>query len=160
VTSRIGLGYDIHRLVPGRPLVLGGIQIPSEVGLEGHSDADVILHALMDALLGAAGLGDIGQHFPPGDDRFRGISSLTLLEQVRDLLDLAGFRLVNADIVVVAERPRIAPHSGAMRQCIADVLGTDSGTISIKATTNEGVGAEGRSEAISAQAVALLERTI
>lgn len=153
---RVGLGYDIHRLSPGRALVLGGVPIPSPLGLEGHSDADVVLHALMDALLGAAALGDIGQHFPPGDERFRGVSSLQLLSSVRDLVSGAGFRLVNADVVLVAERPRIAPYVARMRDQIARALEVDIGAISLKATTNEGVGPEGRGEAMSAQAVALL----
>jgi 2-C-methyl-D-erythritol 2,4-cyclodiphosphate synthase len=154
---RVGLGYDIHRLVPGRPLVLGGVTILSPLGLEGHSDADVVIHALMDAILGAAGLGDIGQHFPPSEEQFRGISSLLLLARVRQLLHEAGFRLVNADVVVVVEQPRIAPHALEMRRRMAEVLDVEQGAISVKATTNEGVGAEGRKEAISAQAVAAIE---
>lgn len=153
---RVGLGYDIHRLSPGRALVLGGVPIPSPLGLEGHSDADVVLHALMDALLGAAALGDIGHHFPTGDERFRGVSSLQLLSSVRELVSRAGFRLVNADVVLVAERPRIAPYVARMRDQIARALEVDIGSISLKATTNEGVGPEGRGEAMSAQAVALL----
>jgi 2-C-methyl-D-erythritol 2,4-cyclodiphosphate synthase len=154
---RVGLGYDIHRLALGRKLVLGGLPIPSKLGLEGHSDADVLLHALMDALLGAAGLGDIGIHFPPSDDRYRNISSLFLLQQVRLLVDQHGFRLVNADLVVVAEEPRLAPYVEEMRRRIGDALQVEPTRISIKATTNEGVGAEGRREAISARAVALIE---
>lgn len=154
---RVGLGYDIHRLVPGRPLVLGGVQISSPLGLEGHSDADVLLHALMDALLGAAALGDIGHHFPPSEERFRNISSLTLLVQVANLVRGAGFTLINADVVVVAEQPRIAPYAGEMRMRIAGALCVDLNAISVKATTNEGVGPEGRREAISARAVALIE---
>ncbi|MBV9280856.1 MAG: 2-C-methyl-D-erythritol 2,4-cyclodiphosphate synthase [Chloroflexi bacterium] len=153
---RVGIGYDIHRIREDRPLVLGGVTIPSPFGLEGHSDADVVLHALMDALLGAAALGDIGHHFPPGDARFRGISSLTLLARVHELIADAGYRLVNADMVLVAERPRIAPYVNKMRERIARVLDIGIDGIGIKATTNEGVGAEGRGEAISAHAVALL----
>jgi 2-C-methyl-D-erythritol 2,4-cyclodiphosphate synthase len=155
---RVGLGYDIHRLVPGRPLVLGGLLLNSELGLEGHSDADVLVHAIMDALLGAAALRDIGHYFPPTDERFRGASSLDLLRQVAGLLEKQGHRVVNIDAVVVAEQPRIGPHIGDMTVCIARALGVSPESIGIKATTNEGVGAEGRLEAISAQAVALIEQ--
>lgn len=154
---RVGLGYDIHRTVPARPLVLGGVDIPHDFGLEGHSDADVVLHALMDAMLGAAGLGDIGRYFPPSDPQYRGVSSLLLLTAVNNVVEEAGYRLHNASIVVVAERPRIAPHIGAMQSRIAGVLATEAADIGISATTNEGVGPEGRQEAISAQAVVLLE---
>jgi 2-C-methyl-D-erythritol 2,4-cyclodiphosphate synthase len=153
---RVGIGYDIHRTRENRPLVLGGVTIPSPFGLEGLSDADVVLHALMDALLGAAALGDIGHHFPPADARFRGISSLVLLARVHELIVEAGYRLVNADIVLVAERPRIAPYVDQMRRSIARVVDVEVAGIGIKATTNEGMGAEGRGEAISAHAVALL----
>jgi 2-C-methyl-D-erythritol 2,4-cyclodiphosphate synthase len=153
---RVGLGYDIHRLVPGRSLILGGVDIPFSMGLEGHSDADVIIHALMDAILGAAGLGDIGQHFPPSEDCYRDISSLMLLARVRQLIEQQGFHLVNLDIVLVAEKPKIAEHAGRMRQRIAAALGVEPSVISVKATTNEGVGPEGRGEAMSARAVALL----
>jgi 2-C-methyl-D-erythritol 2,4-cyclodiphosphate synthase len=155
---RVGLGYDIHRIVQGRPLTLGGVQIPCDFGLEGHSDADVILHALMDALLGAAGLGDIGRHFPPSDERYRGISSLILLSRVGSLVTEAGYTIVNADVMVLAERPRLAGYVPAMLQRVGETLHVDPATISIKATTNEGVGPEGRGEAISAQAVALVEK--
>lgn len=154
---RVGIGYDIHRTSPGGKLILGGVAISSPFGLSGHSDADVVLHAVMDALLGAAGLGDIGQHFPTGDERFQDADSLVLLSAVGTLLADAGFRSINVDVVVVAEEPPIAPHAAAMRARIAGVLGVDLGAVSIKATTNEGVGAEGRREAISARAVALLE---
>ena len=154
---RVGLGYDIHRLAVGRRLVLGGVEIPAPAGLQGHSDADVVLHSLMDALLGAAALGDIGQHFPPSDAQFRDISSLVLLERVRTLLQAAGVHLVNADIMVVAEQPRLAPFVAHMRHNIAAALEVEVSTIAIKATTNEGVGPEGRREAISAQAVVLVE---
>lgn len=155
--TRVGLGYDIHRMAPGRALVLGGVTIPHETGLDGHSDADVVVHALMDAILGAASLGDIGQHFPPGDERFRDISSLVMLRQVHRLLAEARYRFVNASIAVVAERPRIRPHVAEMQQRIAEALDSAPETIGISATTNEGVGPEGRGEAISAQAVALIE---
>lgn len=153
---RVGIGYDIHRLSVGRKLWLGGVEIPAEAGLEGHSDADVVLHALMDALLGAAALGDIGTHFPPGDERFRGAASLDLLARVRDLLSAEGHAVENVDIVVVAESPQLGPHVPEMRKRISAVLGIPANTIGIKATTNEGVGPEGRREAISARAVALL----
>lgn len=155
---RVGLGYDIHRLVPGRPLILGGLLLDSELGLEGHSDADVLLHAIVDALLGAAALGDIGHYFPPTDERFRGASSLDLLRQVAGLLERQGHRVVNIDAVVVAEQPLIGPHIHEMTLCIAGALRIPPQSIGIKATTNEGVGAEGRLEAISAQAVALIEQ--
>src|SRR5947209_2909906 len=138
-------------------MALGGVEIPSNTGLQGHSDADVILHALMDALLGAAGLGDVGQHFPPTDEQFRGISSLVLLARVRDLVEQSGYSVVNADVMVVAEEPLLSGHVAAMRLAISRALRVDAARISIKATTNEGVGPEGRREAISAQAVALVE---
>lgn len=154
---RVGLGYDIHRLVPNRPLILGGVTLESDLGLYGHSDADVIIHAAMDALLGAAALGDIGRHFSPSDDRFRDISSVQLLKEVRDLIQDAGFSIGNIDIVVVAEEPKIAPHVPEMRTVMSSALSVGPHAISIKATTNEGVGPEGHREAISARAVALLE---
>jgi 2-C-methyl-D-erythritol 2,4-cyclodiphosphate synthase len=154
---RVGLGYDIHRLEPGRRLVLGGVEIPFPLGLAGHSDADVAVHALMDALLGAAGLPDIGTHFPPSDARFQGASSLLLLATVRDLVRAQGMSVVNADVVVVAESPKLAPHVEDMRERIASALGLSASAIGIKATTNEEVGPEGRGEAISAHAVALLQ---
>ena len=153
---RVGIGYDIHRLSVGRKLWLGGVEIPAEAGLEGHSDADVVLHALMDALLGAAALGDIGHHFPPDDERYRGAASLDLLARVRDIISGAGFEVVNVDLVVVAESPRVGPHIADMRKRISAVLGVAPDAIGIKATTNEGLGPEGRREAISARAVALL----
>jgi 2-C-methyl-D-erythritol 2,4-cyclodiphosphate synthase len=154
---RVGIGYDIHRLEPGHRLVLGGVEIPFSLGLVGHSDADVVIHALMDSMLGAAGLPDIGTHFPPSDEAFRDISSLLLLERVSRQVQSEGLALVNVDIVVVAERPKIAPHITLMRQSIADTLAVEAFRVGIKATTNEGVGPEGRMEAISAHAVALLE---
>jgi 2-C-methyl-D-erythritol 2,4-cyclodiphosphate synthase len=155
---RVGLGYDIHRIVSGRPLFLGGVRIPAPFGLLGHSDADVALHALMDALLGAAGLGDIGRHFPPSDEAYRDASSVDLLQRVRVMLEESGYHPVNVDIVVVAEAPRIAPYARDMQDHIAGALGIAATSVSIKATTNERVGPEGREEAISAQAVALVER--
>jgi 2-C-methyl-D-erythritol 2,4-cyclodiphosphate synthase len=155
---RVGIGYDIHRLAVGRKLLLGGVEIPAAAGLEGHSDADVLLHALMDALLGATAQGDIGQHFPPDDERYRGASSLDLLARVRDLIAGQGYQVANVDVVVVAESPRIAPFVPEMRKRISAVLGIPSDAIGIKATTNEGVGPEGRHEAISACAVALVHQ--
>ena len=156
---RVGIGYDIHPLQPGLPLTLGGIRIPHEFGLTGHSDADVVLHALMDSVLGAAALGDIGVYFPPDDQRYAGASSLDLLENVARLVRQAGWRIVNADTVVVAEAPRISPFAGAMQSAIAGRLGVTAGSISIKATTNEGLGPEGRGEAISARCVCLIQST-
>jgi 2-C-methyl-D-erythritol 2,4-cyclodiphosphate synthase len=154
---RVGIGYDIHRLVPGRELWLGGVHIEHASGLLGHSDADVLLHAIMDALLGAAGLRDIGHYFPPADGRWRGASSLALLESVTDLVRDAGYSTVNVDAVLIAEEPHIGPHVDRMRHLIADALQISVSAVGVKATTNEGVGPEGRKEAISAQAVALLE---
>jgi 2-C-methyl-D-erythritol 2,4-cyclodiphosphate synthase len=155
---RVGTGYDLHRLVQNRPLILGGEKIPFSLGLEGHSDADVLVHALMDALLGAAGLGDIGRHFPPGDSRYRQISSLLLLHEVKNLLDRDGWRLINADMVIIAEAPRLAPYTRAMSKNIAAIFDLPESCISVKATTTEGTGATGRGEAIAAQAVVLLQR--
>jgi len=155
---RIGIGYDVHRLAAGRSLVLGGVTIPSDLGLEGHSDADALTHAVMDALLGAAGLEDIGHHFPPSDERFRGVSSLRLLGEVRRLVEDAGWQVVNVDSTMVAERPKLAPYLPAMKQAIGEHLGLDQSRLGIKATTNEGLGALGRGEGIAAMAVALLSR--
>jgi 2-C-methyl-D-erythritol 4-phosphate cytidylyltransferase / 2-C-methyl-D-erythritol 2,4-cyclodiphosphate synthase len=154
---RIGIGFDAHRLVPGRPLVLGGVTIPFPRGLDGHSDADVIAHAVMDALLGAAGRGDIGALFPPGDPAYRGADSMRLLASVRALLAEHGWRAGHIDVVVMAEAPRLAPHADAMRRAMARALDTEPGRISIKATTLEGMGAIGREEGIAAHAVASLE---
>ncbi|RJX20922.1 MAG: 2-C-methyl-D-erythritol 4-phosphate cytidylyltransferase [Ammonifex sp.] len=156
---RVGYGFDVHRLVTDRPLILGGVTIPWEKGLEGHSDADVLCHALMDALLGAAGAGDIGRHFPPTDEAFRGISSLTLLAEVRKIVNGRGFGVVNADAVVVAQRPKIAPYADRMVANLAAVLELPASRINIKATTTEGLGYAGRGEGIAAYAVALLHRT-
>jgi 2-C-methyl-D-erythritol 4-phosphate cytidylyltransferase/2-C-methyl-D-erythritol 2,4-cyclodiphosphate synthase len=151
---RVGLGYDIHRLVPGRRLVLGGVEIAHEFGLDGHSDADVLLHAIMDALLGAAALGDIGRHFPPGDPAYLGADSRVLLRQVAALLRDAGYHTQNVDAMVVAQRPRLTPHIPEMRRAVAADLDIDVDCVSIKATTNEGLGPEGREEGISATATA------
>lgn len=155
---RIGLGYDIHRFSSAGPITLGGVSIPHPRGLEGHSDADVVLHAIMDALLGAAALGDIGRHFPPSDPRYCGASSLDLLSTVVTLIRQSGYSVINIDAVVIAEEPKIAPHAAQMCDAIARRLSIATDAVSIKATTNEGVGPEGRAEAISVHAVALLQR--
>lgn len=155
---RIGNGYDVHRLVEGRPLIVGGVEIPHSTGLLGHSDGDVLLHALADALLGAAALGDIGGHFPDNDPRYKGISSLLLLEEVGEALGRAGYGIVNLDAVIVAERPKMAPHIPLMKEKIAAALGLETGQISLKASTNEGLGFCGRQEGIAALAVALMEK--
>jgi len=153
---RVGIGYDVHALVPDRPLVLGGVTIPFELGLEGHSDADVVCHAIADAILGAAGLGDIGHHFPDTDPRFAGISSLEILRRVRKQLQAHGLQVANVDAVIIAQSPRLAPFIPAMREHVADALGTKPGVVSVKATTTEGLGFEGRGLGIASQAVALL----
>ena len=155
---RVGNGYDIHRLVPGRPLILGGqtLEHPAGLGLDGHSDADVLVHALMDALLGALSLGDIGKYFPPTDPKWKGADSLVLLEQVMSLVRERGWRVVNVDSVVIAERPKLKPHIEVMRAAIAERMGLEPNQVGVKATTNEKLGAEGREEGISCQAVALL----
>ena len=155
---RIGLGYDVHPLVPGRPLVLGGVTIPYERGLEGHSDADVVVHALCDAMLGALALGDLGQHFPSTDERWRGISSLHLLRQVAQLLMAQQYTVGNADITVVAQRPRLAPYVPHMTQTLAATLGVDHGQISVKATTTDRLGFIGKELGIAAYAVCLCWR--
>ena len=154
---RIGSGYDVHRLGEGLPLWLGGVQVPHTHGLIGHSDADVLLHAICDALLGAAALGDIGKHFPDTDPQYKGISSLKLLAHVGRLLAEHGYRIGNIDSTVVAQRPKLAPYILQMRQNIADTLGIDISQVSVKATTTEHLGFEGREEGISAQAIALLD---
>ncbi|MDR1157955.1 MAG: 2-C-methyl-D-erythritol 2,4-cyclodiphosphate synthase [Oscillospiraceae bacterium] len=153
---RIGHGYDAHRLTAGRPLVLGGVEIESPLGLEGHSDADVLCHAVMDALLGAAGLEDIGHWFPNTDPAYRGACSLDLLRRVSEMLTARGFAVGNVDVTVVAQRPALAPHRAAMRRNLARALGCDPDQIGIKATTEEGMGFTGAGEGIAAHAVALL----
>ena len=155
---RIGLGVDAHRLEPGVPLVLGGVSIEHPSGLAGHSDGDVIAHALTDALLGAAGLGDIGSLFPPGDERWRGADSLGLLRDAYARVTETGHRLVSADCVLIGEEPRIAPHREAMRARLAGALGVEAGVVNVRATTTDGLGFTGRGEGLAAQAVALLER--
>lgn len=158
MSLRVGLGYDVHRVAPGRPLVLGGVRFESDWGLDGHSDADVLLHAIGDALLGAAGLGDLGEHFPPGDERWRGASSLDLLRRIAALLAAAGARVENVDAMLVAEAPKLAPHRAAMVANIAAALGVEPARVSVKATTHEQLGSLGRGEGLAALAVALIGR--
>ena len=155
---RIGHGYDVHRLVEGRRLILGGVDIPWERGLLGHSDADVLTHAVMDALLGAAGLGDIGKHFPDTDPAYAGADSLKLLAHVAELLREEGYVVVNVDATILAQRPRLAPHIPAMRGNLARVVGTEPGQVNVKATTEEGLGFTGAGEGMAAHAVALIEK--
>ena len=155
---RIGHGYDVHKLVEDRPLILGGVEVPYEKGLLGHSDADVALHALMDALLGAAALGDIGKHFPDSDPAYKGASSLALLSHVAELLDQGGWRVENADLTIVAQRPKLAAYLPRMVQTIAGTLGVRPDQINVKATTEEGLGFTGTGQGIAAHAVALIER--
>ena len=154
---RIGYGFDAHRLVPGRPLVLGGVEIPFHLGLSGHSDADVLIHAVMDAVLGALALGDIGAWFPDSDSAFENASSVKLLETILTDSKLDGWRLGNLDCVVVAQQPKLAPCIREMRRSLASVFGSDIDQVSVKATTTEGMGFCGREEGIAAHAVALLE---
>jgi len=155
--ARVGMGFDVHRLVEGRPLWLGGVNIPWERGLLGHSDADVAIHALCDALLGAAALRDIGYHFPDTDPRYKGIDSRLLLRHVMRLLDEQGYRLGNCDITICAEQPKLNPHIPAMQQELAACMDCEPGQVSIKATTTEKLGYTGRGEGIAAYAVALIE---
>src|SRR5512138_112014 len=154
---RIGHGYDVHRLVAERKLILGGVDVPYHKGLLGHSDADVLLHAISDAILGAIGEGDIGRHFPDTDPQFKGADSLKLLAHVMGLADRKGYRLGNVDATVVAQRPKLAPHIPAMRENIARVLAADADRVNVKATTTEELGFCGRGEGIAAHAVALME---
>lgn len=151
------MGYDVHRLVPERDLILGGVKIDFELGLLGHSDADVLLHAIMDAILGAAALGDIGKHFPDTDPTYKGASSICLLEAVRDKIDEAGYRIENIDATIIAQRPKMRPHIEEMRENIATALRIDVARINVKATTEEGLGFTGSGEGISSQAVCLLD---
>jgi len=154
---RVGLGYDIHRIANGRPLVLGGVKFESSWGLEGHSDADVLAHAIGDALLGSLGLGDLGTHFPPGDPRWKDASSLDLLARIRSLIEAASGTIVNVDATVVAEQPKIGPMREMMCLALSGALGIEPSRVSVKATTNEKLGAVGRGEGIAAWAVALVE---
>ena len=153
---RVGMGYDVHRLTENRELILGGVKIPWEKGLLGHSDADVLIHAIMDALLGAAALGDIGQHFPDTDPAYEGISSVKLLEHVAALLEEKGYGVGNIDAVIIAQKPKMAPHIPQMKANIAEVLHMESDLLNIKATTEEKLGFTGREEGIASQAVCLL----
>ena len=157
MSVRTGLGFDVHAFAPGRPLVLGGVEIPGTPGLLGHSDADVLCHAVMDALLGAAAEGDIGMHFPDTDERWRGARSVLLLEQVAALLRAKGLAIVHVDSTLLAQRPRVAPFVAAMRENMARAMGVGPGSVSVKATTTERLGAIGRSEGIAAMAVGTVE---
>lgn len=154
---RVGLGYDVHRAVPGRPLVLGGVRFESAWGLEGHSDADVLLHAIGDAVLGAASLGDLGTHFPPGDPRWKDAASLDLLRRIRALLESRGGRVLNVDATLIAEAPRLAPAREAICANVGAALGIAPGRVSVKATTHERLGALGRGEGLAACAIVLVE---
>ena len=154
---RIGHGYDVHKLVPGRKLIIGGVEIPHHLGLLGHSDADVAAHALADALLGAAALGDIGQHFPDNDPAYAGADSLVLLTKVAELLKAEGWRVENVDVTILAQRPKMKPHIPQMRENFARAMGVPVSSVSVKATTEEGLGFTGREEGIAAHAVALIE---
>lgn len=154
---RIGHGYDVHRLVEGRDLILGGVKLDYPMGLDGHSDADVLLHAVSDALLGAAGLGDIGLHFPDTDPRYKGADSLRLLEVVGEKVKERGFRVGNIDVTMIAQKPKLRPHIPAMQENIAEALGVDPSRVNVKATTEERLGFTGRQEGMSCHAVCLLE---
>lgn len=153
---RVGMGYDVHKLTENRKLILGGVEIPWEKGLLGHSDADVLIHAVMDALLGAAALGDIGKHFPDTDPTYKGISSIKLLKHVADLLEQNGYEVGNIDATVIAQKPKMAPHIPQMRKNMAAALGISESQINVKATTEEGLGFTGRGEGIASQAICLL----
>ncbi|MTK12295.1 MAG: 2-C-methyl-D-erythritol 2,4-cyclodiphosphate synthase [Clostridiaceae bacterium] len=155
---RVGTGYDVHRLVSDRPLILGGVSIPHEKGLLGHSDADVLLHAIMDSLLGALALGDIGKHFPDTNKSYKNISSLLLLEKVADLINKKGYKIENIDSTIIAQRPKLAPYIAEMRENIAKTLKISIDDISVKATTEEGLGFSGKEEGISSQSICLLSR--
>lgn len=155
---RVGMGYDVHRLTEGRELIIGGVKIPYERGLLGHSDADVLLHAIMDALLGAAALGDIGLHFPDTDEKYKGASSIRLLERVGELLDEHLFVIENIDATIIAQRPKMRPYIDEMRRNIAETLGIEVDQVNIKATTEEGLGFTGHGEGISSQAICCIEK--
>lgn len=157
---RVGLGYDVHKLVENRNLVLGGVLIPYEKGLLGHSDADVLIHAIMDSLLGAAALGDIGMHFPDTDAKYSGISSIILLKYVKNLLDDAGYHICNIDATIVAQKPKMSPHISDMRRNISSALNIDIDMVNVKATTEEGLGFTGNGQGISSQCICLIEKNI
>lgn len=154
--TRSGIGYDSHRLVAGRRLIVGGVEIPGELGLDGHSDADVLTHAIIDALLGAAGLGDIGEHFPDTDERWRGADSIALLRSVIETLAHRGLAVVNVDCTLVMQAPKLAPHKQAIRARLAGALGVEQRDVNVKATTGEGIGFVGRGEGVAAMAVAVV----
>jgi 2-C-methyl-D-erythritol 2,4-cyclodiphosphate synthase len=156
MTTLTGIGYDSHRLTPGRKLILGGVEIPSDMGLDGHSDADVLTHAIIDALLGAAGVGDIGEHFPDSDPRYRDADSIELLQTVLPRVVAQGVEVVNVDTTVVMERPKLAPHREAIRERLATALGIAPGRVNVKATTGEGIGFVGRGEGVAALAIVSL----
>ena len=158
MSVRVGMGYDVHRVKAGRPLILGGVHFESDWGLEGHSDADVVLHAIADALLGSVGLGDLGEHFPPGDPKWKDASSLNLLTRVGRMLTDKGARVTNIDVMVIAEAPKLAPHRSTMCANIAAALGIEADRVSVKATTNETLGAIGRREGLAAMAVVLVDK--
>lgn len=155
---RVGLGYDVHKLVPNRDLIIGGVKIPHTLGLLGHSDADVLLHAIMDSLLGAAALGDIGKHFPDADNKFKGISSIKLLNEVNMLLNKNNYKIENIDATIIAQRPKMSPHIMAMKQNISETLNISVDQINIKATTEEGLGFTGTEEGIASQAICLINK--
>lgn len=155
---RIGLGYDVHKLVEGRPLIIGGVNVPHEKGLLGHSDADVLIHAIMDGMLGALALGDIGKYFPDTDDKYKGSDSMKLLKCVNDLINEKGYEINNIDSIIIAQSPKMAPHIEQMRKNIAEILNTDIDNISVKATTEEGLGFTGTKQGISAQSICLLTK--
>ena len=157
---RVGIGYDVHKLVEDRDLIIGGVKIPYEKGLLGHSDADVLLHAISDAILGAAALGDIGKHFPDTDDQYKGISSIALLEKVAKLLEKECYMIENIDATIIAQRPKMAPYIEQMKKNVADALAIEVSQVNIKATTEEGLGFTGSGEGISAQAIASLETIV
>jgi len=156
---RVGYGFDVHRLVAGRPLFLGGVEIPHTLGLQGHSDADVLLHAVCDALLGAAGLGDIGEHFPDTNPAYKGVASLTLLAETGRMVKERGFFVENLDATIIAQKPKIAPYRDRMAENISRALGIEPGRVNVKATTTEGLGIAGREEGMAAACVALIEET-
>lgn len=158
IEVRVGIGYDVHKLVEGRDLIIGGVKIPYEKGLLGHSDADVLLHAIKDAMLGAVALGDIGKHFPDTDERFKGASSIKLLIEVNNKLKEKGYKVNNLDAIIVAQKPKMAPHIETMRTNIAEAIGIDIDDINVKATTTEKLGFEGRLEGISAQAIVSVDK--
>ena len=158
MTARVGLGFDVHPFAAGRPLVLGGVTIPFDLGLTGHSDADIVCHAVTDAVLGAAGLGDIGRHFPDSEPRWKGADSVALLAAAWALVREAGYMVVNVDVTVIAERPKLAPHAGAMRANLAAALGCAVSQVSVKAKTNEGVESMGTGHSMAAHAVALIAK--